>query len=622
MQKITLTLALIFLSIFSLIGQERNLSYAYLSDTHIAENAKSVEELEACVKEINENDTLKFVIITGDITDFGSDKELTLAKTIFDKLNKPYYIIAGNHDSKWSESGCNSFIKIYGYERFAFEDSGILFVGTNCGPDMRMAPALVPRESIVWLDSLVAATSPTKPIIYFNHYPQNDTELNYFEVLNILKKGNIQLIQGGHYHNNVINDYEGVPGTLGRSTMSNGRLGAGYNIVSIKGKEISISEKNVGQDPMESWYKLTMTEDAPFFSRNNTKSLGVDYSVNKTYSNVKELWTIQENSNIGAGATSNGKNIVYTTTSGYVKCVSPKDGKEIWKFKAGGKIFSTPAIYKKYVVFGCSDNLIYALNIKDGSLIWKHQCDKSVLGSPAIHKNVVYIGASDNRFRALNIKDGSLKWNYPDIKGFIEAKPLVDDEQVVIGDWANTLYSFDTKTGELQWKWYPGKKKNRMYSPAAVWPVKANNKIFIVTPERLTYAIEATSGNTIWSADGGRESIGISTDKSTIYVKTMQGIAIAYDSNKNQATIKWQSDCKTEYEISPTPITAEVPAKDGTGLVFIPTDRGEVIAISNIDGSIVWRHRVSHALINYIQPLEDSQILVTTLDGKVSIIKY
>ena len=67
---------------FTPLKNQPNFSFAYLSDLHIAEGAGSIEDLNACVADINSNKALKFAIIAGDITDFGSDKELKLAKSI------------------------------------------------------------------------------------------------------------------------------------------------------------------------------------------------------------------------------------------------------------------------------------------------------------------------------------------------------------------------------------------------------------------------------------------------------------------------------------------------------------------------------------------------------------
>ncbi len=197
----------------------------------------------------------------------------------------------------------------------------------------------------------------------------------------------------------------------------------------------------------------------------------------------------------------------YANTAGVVKALDAKNGSLIWSYKTGGKIFSTPAVSKGRLVVGCTDGYIYCLDTK-GGLVWKVKAEKSVLPAPAIYKEIVYIGASDGVFRALRLKDGSEVWRYSGIKGFVEAKAYVDDEGVYIGDWRNTFYAFNPKTGALLWTW-TNKKQNRMLSPAAVWPVKAHGKVFIVTPERVVYALNAADGKELWSANGGREAIGL-----------------------------------------------------------------------------------------------------------------
>src|SRR5579872_5802711 len=74
---------------------QRYFEFAHISDTHIGGAPTAADDLRNTVKDINVNPELKFVIITGDITEFGADTELQEAKAILDSLNKPWYIIPG-----------------------------------------------------------------------------------------------------------------------------------------------------------------------------------------------------------------------------------------------------------------------------------------------------------------------------------------------------------------------------------------------------------------------------------------------------------------------------------------------------------------------------------------------
>lgn len=613
----------------------QDFSFAYMTDVHISVGSQTVEDARKCMADINRQKGLSFAIFAGDITEFGSDEEIKLAKEIFDELTIPYYIVAGNHDAKWSESGCNTFLEVFGYEMFDFEKDGIRFVGCNSGPNMRMAPALVPRETIVWLDSLSKVIDPAQPLVFINHYPMDTSVLNYTQVLDILKKMNTQLIMNGHWHQDRAMVYEGLPGMIGRSTQKVGKRGPGYNIVKVKGSTITFQERVAEPQITDTpWFTLRMSKGNPAADGNTYPR--TDFSINEKYPNVKQIWRRADNTDIGAGAVQSGKYVVYANTSGIIYALDAATGNELWKYKTGGKIFSTPAVYGKgdaaSVIIGSCDTYIYSLNIKSGKVNWKFKCGKSVMGTPAILGNKVFIGASDHTFRALNAKTGKLIWENKEIKGFIEARPYADNGQVVIGDWANTLYSFNPSNGKLQWTWKV--KGSRMVSPAAVWPIKANGNIIFATPERVTYGLDAKTGKQLWRIKGGRESVGLSPDKKHYYVKTMKDTVYAFTTQlvavapqKAPMTIapqkKWGVNVEFGYEIAPTPITSvPVGGKENKGLVFVPTDKGNIVALNHSDGSIAWKHKVSFALINYIQPLEGNRLLVSTMDGIVTVLEY
>jgi len=630
MKKTKIVLLVFFALMCSFVAQAQSgttsvIKFAYLADLHISDGAGPAADLEKSVQDINTLKGVDFVIIAGDITEFGSDKEILLAKSIIDKLTVPYYIVAGNHDSKWSESGCNTFARVFGYEHFNFDFDGVQFIGCNSGPNMRMAPALVPRESIIWLDSLTKALPQEKPVIFVNHYPLDDAMLNYQSVLDMLGRTNIQVALCGHGHNDRVLNYPYIPGVMGRSNLRGGKVGAGYNIVTIADGKITFQER-VNGATKEPWHtmlmKVTISNNPAQSTNTNTNSL-TSTSISAGLS-VKTVWEVQDNSDIGSAAVLAKGVVYYANTAGVVKALDAASGKLLWSYATKGKIFSTPAIDAGRLVVGSSDNSIYCLDARSGKLLWRVEANKSVLASPTIYKGIVYIGSSDGIFRAIGLESGNVVWSYNKIKGFVEAKAWVDDEGVYIGDWGSTLYAFNPKNGALLWSWTNG--KGRGLSPAAVWPVKANGKVFVVTPERMTYAIDAATGKQLWKSKGGREAIGLSADGSAIYVKSMQDTVIAFStgsaSPSAEAKSLWRSFTGYGYEISPSPITT------ANGLVFIPTDKGNIFALNAKDGSVAWKYNFSIALINYIQPIGKNQtvgkrqLLVSSMDGKVAILEY
>ena len=543
-----------------------------------------------------------------------------MAYEVLQQFEKPWYVLSGNHDSKWSESGCNTFLETFGYEQFSFSHNGIAFIGTNSGPNMRMAPALVPRESMVWLDNVLKALPRRKPVVFVNHYPLTEDMSNYGKVIDLLATKNIQLALCGHYHINEAFTADGIPSVKCRTSQSRGFEGPGYNLVTISNKTATFRERVIldgdrASFTHEAWNRVPFNAKPLRLDRENMPKPA--YGTDLTHPLLEVIWSILDDSDIGSAAvadTATGK-VFFANTKGAVKAVTLEEGKPLWTTQTQGKIYATPAISDDKIYIASTDKYVYCLDIQDGSILWAYPAEKSIVASPVVLDNIVYIGGSDHTFRALDAQTGSLLWEYTAIDGFMEARPFIDKEQVVTGSWGNDLYSFHPKTGQLQWVW-SNKPKNRMYSPAATWPVKAHGKIFFTTPERICYAVDARTGKTIWKAEGGRESMGLSPDGEQVYVKTMFDSLFAFRTEPKQAVARWRVAGGFDYEIGPSPVTEQ------DGVVFVPTSEGFLFAYAAEDGSPLWDVRLSDGLVNYAQPVEPSRLLISTMDGYVYLIRH
>ncbi|MEP0861438.1 MAG: PQQ-binding-like beta-propeller repeat protein [Ignavibacterium sp.] len=603
MKKFFLLFLFFITSIFS-----QQLKFAWLTDIHIG-YPTAAEDLTQSVNDINSAKDIDFTIVTGDITATGTLEELSLAKSILDKLDKPYYIIPGNHDTKWSESGCTDFIKLWGNDRFVFENQNMLFIGLHEGPRMRMADGYFAPEDLRWFDSLFKTKSDsTKPLIFITHYPLDESIANWYEMTGRLKTLNTKFVLFGHGHSNKIYNLEGIPGIMGKSNLRAQEQNGGYNIVEIKDDSVFFYEKNNSKENYSRWHSISISEKLNF-----TETKFPDYSINNFYPNVKLKWQFKTGYTIGSSAVASNENIFAGDASGKFYSLNIYDGSVQWTFNSNNAIYSSPAVSSDYVVFGSADSSVYCLNKNDGKLIWQFKMNAAVLGSPLIYNNIVYIGSSDNTFRAINLQTGKSIWQFSELNGYVECKPALMDDKIIFGSWDEHLYCLNASSGNLIWKWR-GDREGRFYSPAACTPVISNGIVFIVAPDRQMTAIDIESGKQFWRTGKYqvRETIGISENGDKIFIRTMNDTILALTSSKELLEPMWITDCKFGYDIS----SAQIIEKDG--VIFYPTKNGVIYSLDSSNGNILWKHKITNGYVNTITAISKNQIIATDFDGNIT----
>jgi outer membrane protein assembly factor BamB/predicted phosphodiesterase len=588
--------------------------FAFLSDTHIGSpNGSAEEDLRRSVRDINAMTDIAFVVLTGDITELGTNEELKLAKQILDSLDVPWYIIPGNHDTGWSESGGVMFTTVFGYDKFSFEYNGIRFLGCASGPYLRMSDGHVPRDAVNWLDDELKKLKPQQPVVFLNHYPMDNGLDNWYEITDRLRYQNTWAILCGHGHANKAMNFEDIPAVMGRSNLRAKAPVGGYNLVDVRADSMIFTERKPGIETLPSWtgLKIETRQFDPHKKFNRP-----DFTVNDKYKQVKEKWRFSSDANIISTPAVAGDNIMIGNQHGKMICLSLKNGKEKWSYQTSGAIFSSPAVSEGMVVFGSGDHFIYCLDIKTGKLKWKTETDAAVLGAPLISGDAVFIGSSDHSFRKVNLHTGNVLWKFSGLEGPVVSTPLLYDGKIIFGAWDRNLYATDQQTGSLLWKWNNG-SSIRNYSPASCIPVAHDGVVYVVAPDRYISAIDATTGKTLWRNNDAavRESVGISADGKWIYGKTMQDTIVAYPAGKEKQSAAWKMHCGFGYEHVPSMLIE----KEGT--VFFGTKSGVVYSIDPVQQKINWAYKIDNSMVNTVRVINKSSLIASTMDGKVVLLE-
>ena len=124
--------ALLLLLCAAFSAQAQRLRFAVVTDTHIGRE-HAAENLKAAIRSIDADDSVRFVLLLGDISHDGTPKGHRKARRLLARLRKPLYLTTGNHDAKRPER-YSSFLRTFGTDRFCFDCEGVRFIGITTGP--------------------------------------------------------------------------------------------------------------------------------------------------------------------------------------------------------------------------------------------------------------------------------------------------------------------------------------------------------------------------------------------------------------------------------------------------------------------------------------------------------
>ncbi|MCE5331701.1 MAG: PQQ-binding-like beta-propeller repeat protein [Bacteroidales bacterium] len=612
MRKVILFIGLLLC--FSAVYASDTFRFALFTDLHVQmDNQQPAEDLQNAVNDVNALQNIDFVIVSGDVTESGDLASLQKAKSLLDGLHIPYYITVGNHELKWSESGATDFLRVFGADKFTFTHKGFKFIGFATGPIIKMGDGHIAPQDIDWVNAELAGSETNIPVIAVTHYPLQTGDVdNWYDMTDVLRKYNVQIVLGGHYHRNSLLNYDQIPGIINRSTLRAKDSTGGYSLYTIS-DSIHVFEKKIAQ-PERHWLSVPVEQkeyDQPDLS------LRPSYQVNESYKNVREIWRLDSRVAIYTTPAVQDNSVFYGDDLGFFHCVQLNSGKPAWKFKTGSRIISSPAVSKNKVVFGSTDGNIYCLETKTGKQIWKFSTTKAVMGCPLIQNDTVYIGGSDGCFRAFDLSTGKALWTFNQLKNYVETRAVVANGKVMFGAWDTNFYALNVKNGTLSWKWNNGQTRMH-FSPAAVVPVVADGKVFITAPDRYWTALDVETGKVVWRTNQHevRETVGLSEDGKTVFSRCMNDSVVALDAFADFPEIIWKTDAAFGYDHN-----ASMPI-ERDGIIVFGTKNGLLLGVNAKDGKVLWRHKIGNSIINTITPLYKKECILTTTEGMVCRIKY
>jgi len=594
-------------------GRDQELRIAFLTDIHVSPNTPSESNLEKIVSEVNAGN-YDLAVVTGDLTNTGLDTELTTVHRILSNLKIPLHIVPGNHETNWSESACQTFLRLWGSDRFFFSAGQYLFIGFNTGPFLKMGDGHVKEEDVRWIrQTLAQHAGPGKRVISLSHYPLGDGLDNWYEVTDILKRYHTRLVLCGHGHRLSLHNFDGLPGVMGRAALTGKSDTAGYTILTLWQDSARVYEKKLGEPAGGPFAAFSLSDPSPVL-RGRASMARPDLSTDAAYPPMTIPFQMNDSASIFTGVLPlPDRSLIYGNSRGEVIALDPKTRKTRWRRQYTGSIYSTPVYGKGIVAFSTLDGRIHGLDARTGHEKWSLPTGEPGISEGLTNGDTLYIGTGSHFYKIL-LGSGRLLWKNSSAEGQLQARPVLSPtgKEIVFGAWDRHLYCLDAASGELRWKWDNGKPQ-KLYSPGNTVPAIAGGKVFLVAPDRYMTAIDLAGGRTLWRDNSRhvRESMGLSADGKRVYAKLMNDTIIAVSTEGDSFRLLWESNAGFGYEHNPCPIT------ESNGVVYAGTKNGLLVALDGVTGKVLRKHRPGNSSINGIVADKDGNIWISLIEGSL-----
>ena len=587
--------------------EDEELRVAFLTDLHVTPGNDNDKMIDHVVDEINAED-YDLVIIGGDMTNMGSDEELANIHRKLSRLDAPQLVVAGNHETTWSESACTRFGELWGHDSRTFADAGrYRFVGFQAGPFMKMADGTVRREDLHWADSVMSATPHSRRIIAVCHYPLSNDITNRREVTSMLRSHDVAAALCGHYPRPSLNNYDSIPGIIGRSLMLqvDGRPTYGYTVLRFSGDSVRMEEKLVGRQPAE-LHTIALGYSS------DIAALPCDEPAAECDVGVFEAeCVVEDEASIYTGVAVHGDTIFYGNSSGQIRAFDTRSRRMLWQRDFEAAIYSTPVYHDGRLIVATVGDGLLALDAADGTTLWCNRSLERMIGDGVIAEGSLYIGI-DGAMLRIAPEDGRIIWRFDYGQGQPQGRPAVDGGRGVFGAWDCHLYCIDTETGTMLWRWNNG-SENRLFSPGHIVPRISHGRVMIVAPDRHMTFMDLATGRQLWRIKSRkvRETTGISDDGEMFYAKTMDGEMIAVPVDADTYTEAWTADAGWGYDHNPCPILTR------DGVAYMANRTGMIAAVDESDGRLLGAAKIASAAANDFTADDNGGIWVSFIDGRI-----
>lgn len=241
-----------------MVSPRKTLKVAHISDLHVGSPHFDPNLLNRAIMEVNEEEP-DVLIITGDLTNDGFQREYSAAQAYVENFECPHKVIVpGNHDSR--NVGYVHFEDMFGSRNSVHYLPGITVLAVDSTqPDLNEGK--LGRQNYRWIVQQFAREDDFKVMAMHHHLisiPGTGRERNIIEdagdVLELLVEIGVDMVLSGHKHVPYCWRFEDIylvnAGTVS-SLRVRGYAKPCYNVIDIRGDRCTIRQRYPFGESME-----------------------------------------------------------------------------------------------------------------------------------------------------------------------------------------------------------------------------------------------------------------------------------------------------------------------------------------------------------------------------------
>lgn len=326
----------------------------------------------------------------------------------------------------------------------------------------------------------------------------------------------------------------------------------------------------------------------------------------------------------GSPAVSNGL-VVAASQAGRIAAYSSASGSQVWEAGGLGPITGSATIVGDRVLAASLSGHLYAFDLRQGTRLWDWKApgiQPAMWSSPAVYGQLVLIGigsqAGDTplevgRMVAVDLASGKQVWSLCVNDGCapgggIWSTPAIDTNGrafVGVGNPEDGVLAFDALTGRRLWTvtFYPdaGNDLDLGATPVLL-RVGGKDAVAEGSVAGVFKLLDAGTGSLIWSRDlvKGSAVHGLiaspAYDGNTIYVPSASPPSGVFALAPDSGATRWLHT--TDQPVYSSPAVGSGVLVFGTGPVFGGTDVGSIVALSSLDGRVLWSYDAHSAVLS------------------------